>query len=65
MGYESRLFVASGKDTLRVRLTQPSADVREGTTVYLKINTERMFLFRKDTGERIALGAEGSPLPRG
>jgi ABC-type sugar transport system ATPase subunit len=65
MGYEGRLFVACGEETLRVRLTQPSAEVGEGMTVYLKINMERMFLFRKDTGERIGQGAKGSPLSRG
>jgi multiple sugar transport system ATP-binding protein len=55
MGHEVRLFVSCGKNTLRVRLTQPSVVVKEGTTVYLKINMEKMFLFRKDTGERIEL----------
>jgi len=55
MGYEVRLFVSCGESTLRVRCTPPAGEVREGTTVYLKINMEKMFLFRKDTGERIAL----------
>jgi ABC-type sugar transport system ATPase subunit len=55
MGYEIRLLVSCGEHNLRVRLTQHSSDVREGTTVYLKINMEKMFLFRKDTGERIGL----------
>jgi ABC-type sugar transport system ATPase subunit len=55
MGYEVRLFVSCGESTLRVRCTPPGSEIREGTTVYLKINMEKMFLFRKDTGERIAL----------
>jgi multiple sugar transport system ATP-binding protein len=53
MGHEVRLFVSCGNITLRVRVTQPSVVVREGTTVYLKINMEKVFLFRRDTGERI------------
>ena len=56
MGYEVRLVVSCGENTLRVRVTQSSVEVTEGTTVYLKINMEKMFLFRKDTGERIELG---------
>ena len=55
MGHEVRLFVSCGENLLRVRITQPSVEVREGATVYLKINMEKMFLFRKDTGERIIL----------
>ena len=55
MGHEVRLFVSCKKKTLRVRLTQPSVVVEEGSTVYLKINMEKMFLFLKDTGERIGL----------
>ncbi len=56
MGHEVRLFVSSGEHTLRVRVTQNSVVVREGTKVYLKINLDKMFLFRKDTGERIVSG---------
>ena len=56
MGYEVRLVVSCGEHTLRVRVTQPSVEVSEGATVYLKINMEKLFLFRKDSGERIGLG---------
>ncbi len=55
MGYEVRLSVSCGENTLRVRVTQPSVEVAEGTKVYMKINVEKMFLFRKDTGERIGM----------
>jgi multiple sugar transport system ATP-binding protein len=55
MGHEIRLFVSCREHTLRVRVTQPSVEAGEGTTVHLKFNMEKMFLFRKDTGERIAL----------
>jgi multiple sugar transport system ATP-binding protein len=53
MGYEVRLFVSCGEHTLRVRCAPLSGEIRQGTTVYLKINTEKIFLFRKDTGDRI------------
>jgi multiple sugar transport system ATP-binding protein len=55
MGYEVRLFVSCGENTLRVRVTQPSVVAGEGATVHLKFNMEKMFLFSKDTGERIEL----------
>jgi multiple sugar transport system ATP-binding protein len=55
MGFEVRLFVSCGGTTLRARCAHLSSEIREGTPVYIKIRTERMFLFRKDTGERIAL----------
>jgi multiple sugar transport system ATP-binding protein len=55
MGHEVRLFVSCGENTLRVRCSPLTSEIREGTTVYLKINGEKMFLFRKDTGERMAL----------
>jgi hypothetical protein len=64
MGHEVRLFVSCGKNTLRVRLTQPSVVVKEGSTVYLKIHMEKIFLFRKDTGERIGMDANGFPPAR-
>jgi multiple sugar transport system ATP-binding protein len=54
MGHEARLFVSCGRHRLRVRCPRLSADIREGTGVYLKINMEKIFLFRKDTGQRIA-----------
>jgi ABC-type sugar transport system ATPase subunit len=57
MGYEIRLFVSCGDNTLRVRCTPITGEIRAGTTVYLKINEEKMFLFRKDTGERLDLDA--------
>ncbi len=53
MGHEIRLFVSCGENSLRVRITQPAVEVTEGQTVYLKINMEKTFLFRKDTGDRI------------
>jgi ABC-type sugar transport system ATPase subunit len=55
MGYEARLFVSCGDNTLRARCPHLSGEIREGTTVYLKIDTERLFLFQKDTGDRIEL----------
>ena len=55
MGYEVRLFVSCGENTLRVRCAPHTGEFREGSAVYLKINVEKMFLFRKDTGERIEL----------
>ena len=60
MGFEVRLFVSCDDNTLRVRFPSLSSEIREGTTVYLKLNKEKMFLFRKDTGERIALAARHS-----
>jgi ABC-type sugar transport system ATPase subunit len=56
MGYEVRLFVSCGENSLRVRCTRLASEIREGTTVYLKINGEKMFFFRKGTGERIEMG---------
>ena len=53
MGFEVRLIVSCGENTLRTRCAHLSSEIREGTTVYIKIRTERMFLFWKDTGERI------------
>jgi ABC-type sugar transport system ATPase subunit len=53
MGYEVRLLVACGENRLRARLTQPSVDIREGSTVYIKIRTEKMFLFDRESGQRI------------
>jgi multiple sugar transport system ATP-binding protein len=64
MGHEVRLFVSCGENTLRVRFTQSSIRIREGAAVYLKINMDKIFLFRKDTGERIVLDAKGFPPAR-
>ncbi len=55
IGYEVRLVVSCGENTLRVRCTPLSREIREGTTVYLKINMEKMFLFDRESGERIAV----------
>jgi len=64
MGFEVRLFVSCDDTTLRVRFPSLSSEIREGATVYLKLNKEKMFLFRKDTGERIALGGNNSGVRR-
>jgi len=59
MGFEHHLLVTCGGQSLRVRSTHPPDGVQEGAVVYLKIQTERLLLFRRDTGERIpAQGAE-------
>ncbi len=55
MGYEVRLFVSCGENTLRVRCTPFTSEIREGTAVYLKINVEKMFLFQQPTTIRITL----------
>ncbi len=53
MGFEHHLLVACRDHSLRVRCARLPEGVREGAAVYLKIQTEKLLLFNRDTGERI------------
>ncbi len=56
MGFEVHLLVGCPEVSLRVRCPHLSREIREGSRVYLKIKTDRLFLFRRDTGERVGRG---------
>jgi len=64
MGFEHHLTVVSGGHTLRVRSPRIPEGLVEGALVYLKIRTEKLLLFRRDSGERIA-GRESDGVVRG
>ncbi len=53
MGFEHHLLVTCRDHSLRVRCTRMPEGLREGEVVHLKIRTEKLLLFRRDTGERI------------
>jgi len=53
MGFEQHLLVSCSGSSLRARCARLPGGIEEGAEVFLKINTDRMLLFHKDTGERI------------
>jgi len=53
MGFEHHLLVTCRDHALRVRCSRMPDGLREGAEVYLKIQTEKILLFRRDSGERI------------
>lgn len=57
MGFEVHVLVSCGQTRLRARCPHLPSGIREGATVYVKIRTDRMFLFHRTTGERIHLRA--------
>jgi len=61
MGFEHHLLVACRGYTLRVRCSHMSEGLAEGAEVYLKIRTEKLLLFRRDSGERIPWDAAEVP----
>ncbi len=56
MGFEVRVFVSCNGNTLRIRCAHLSGEIREGAKVYIKVRTEKMFLFDRASGERIVSG---------
>jgi len=56
MGFEHHILVTCKGNSLRVRCARLPEGIREGAEVYLKIKTEKMLLFQKDTGKRILAG---------
>jgi len=53
MGFEHRLTVICRNHPLRIRCSRMSGNICEGMNVYLKIRTEKLLLFQKDTGARL------------
>jgi hypothetical protein len=53
MGFEHHLLVTCRDHSLRVRCSRMPEGLREGSEVYLKIQIEKILLFRRDSGERI------------
>jgi len=60
MGFEHHLLVACGEESLRVRCSRVPEGLREGEEVRLEFRTEKLLLFRQDTGERILPAREGT-----
>ena len=56
MGFEYHLSVSCPGGDVRIRAPHLSAEIREGSRVFLKVRTDKLRLFHRDTGARLGPG---------